>query len=379
MFAKAKFSRSMEGREVEVNDNNYIKIIGGKHPLIGSKAVPLEFEIGKDYRSLIITGPNTGGKTVALKTVGLLTMMVQSGLHVTVEESSEFAIFSDILVDIGDGQSIEQSLSTFSSHIRNIISIIEASAPNTLVILDELGAGTDPLEGMGLAVSILESIYDKGATMLATTHYSEIKKFAQEKKGFENGCMEFDINTLKPLYRLSIGKSGESNALLIALRLGMSKNIIERAHEITYKEKKEYNSIKTVEKNETVKYEDIIRSIDIQKEKTENIKKAEKVMKAVIKEQEFKIGDCVYISSLGRTGIVCELENNKGEIGVMYMKKKIKVNKKRLSLYIDSKELYPDQYDMDIVLESKENRKKKHTMNRKHVDGLTIEYGDELK
>lgn len=375
VFSKAKYSRAIEGREVRVNSSRYTKIINGKHPLIEGKAVPLNFEIGRDYRALVITGPNTGGKTVALKTVGLLTMMVQSGLHVPVDENSEFSIFSDILVDIGDGQSIEQSLSTFSSHIKNIISIIDCASEDNLVILDELGAGTDPGEGMGLAISILEKIFEKGSTILATTHYSEIKDYALSKKGFENGCMEFDINTLKPLYRLSIGKSGESNAFLIALRLGMKRELLERAHEITYKEKKSYK----VENMDEVCE---VKNIDIIEEKKANIEKQNKIgdikkkAEKFTKKSSFNIGDCVYISFLGRTGIVCELENSKGEVGVMYMKKKIKVNKKRLSIYIDSKELYPDNYDFDIVFDSKENRKAKKLINKKHVEGLSVKISD---
>jgi MutS2 family protein len=378
LFAKAKLSRAIDGNTVKLNDEKYINIIKGKHPLLGKCAVPLDFMIGKDYRALVITGPNTGGKTVTLKTVGLLTMMVQSGLHVPVQEGSEFSPFIDILVDIGDGQSIEQSLSTFSSHIRNIISILEYANSNTLVIVDELGTGTDPGEGMGLAISILESVFNSRATLLATTHYSEIKEYAQEKDGFENGCMGFDINTLKPLYRLKIGASGESNAFLIALRLGMNNKIIERAHEVTYKEKKSYSAYEYKDNVKEVKNEEVKKAYDKQIEEKEKYKKLVKIREKQKKKSTFNIGDCVYISSLGGTGIVYSTENSKGEIGVIYKKKRIKVNKKRLSLYIDGKELYPEEYDMDIVLESKENRKKRHLMSRKHVEGLIIVKGKDI-
>lgn len=372
-FAKAKLSRSMDGNMAELNTKKYIRINNGKHPLIGRSCVPLNFEIGEGYRSLVITGPNTGGKTVALKTVGLLTMMVQSGLHVPVEDGSQFSVFRDILVDIGDGQSIEQSLSTFSSHIRNIISIMECSDPYTLVIIDELGTGTDPAEGMGIAIAVLEEIYSKGATTLATTHYSEIKTFATEREGFENGCMEFDIYTLKPLYRLKIGKSGESNALLIALRLGMEQRLIERAHQVAYKETKDYTGILKEEKIQVLKNVQVVEEHEAQVKRAERQEEVRgKIEKQKI-EHTFKIGDCVYISTMNRTGIVCELENNKGELGVMVMKNKFKVSKKRLSLYVDGKELYPEEYNFDIIFETKENRKKRKQMGKRHVEGLEIE------
>jgi DNA mismatch repair protein MutS2 len=373
LFAKAKYSKSIDGRSAEINNKNYIDIKGGRHPLLGKSAVPLDFTIGDDYRCLVITGPNTGGKTVTLKTVGLLTMMVQSGLHVPVEEGSEFAVFADILTDIGDGQSIEQNLSTFSSHIKNIIDIIKCSDPYTLVILDEVGAGTDPGEGMGIAASVLEEIYKKGSVLLATTHYSEIKEIAEKHEGFKNGCMGFDITTLKPLYKLTIGKAGESNAFLIALRLGMDKGIIEKAHEITYKEHKDYTDYSEENIHGTIKKAEIVKSHEEQLEKAKIARKLEAVSEVQDKTSSFKIGDCVYISSMGRTGIVCEAENSKGEIGVMVMKKKLKINQKRLSLYVDGSELYPEDYDFDIVFKSKDYRKKNKIMNKKHVEGMKIE------
>lgn len=370
-FAKAKYSRAIDGNPVKLNEDNYINIINGKHPLLDKGAVPLDICIGKGYSALVITGPNTGGKTVALKATGLLTMMVQSGLHVPADKESEFAVFANILTDIGDGQNIEQSLSTFSSHISNIKSIIECADAHSLVILDELGAGTDPGEGRGLAVAILEALYKKDPLILATTHYSELKDFAQNTSGFENGCMEFDINTLKPLYKLKIGSSGASNAFLIALRLGLDNKIIERAHEITYNEKKEYVNISLAIKNtENKEIKDSHQELVLKQHKiaVRKKKKNNQEIKSI-----FNIGDCVYINSLGCTGIVCEMENAKGEVGVMYKKNKLKVNKKRLSLYIEAKELYPEDYDMDIVFESKENRKKSHLMDRKYVKDLSIE------
>lgn len=375
IFAKGKYSKSIEGKPVGFNTKNYTKIIRGKHPLIGQSAIPLDFIIGEEYKGVIITGPNTGGKTVALKTLGLITMMAQSALHVPVDEGSEIGIFADILVDIGDGQSIEQNLSTFSSHIKNIINILDCADKYTLVILDEIGSGTDPGEGMAIAISVLEELYNKGATICATTHYNEIKNFANNHEGFINGSMEFDIETLKPLYKLNIGKSGESNAFLIALRLGLNKDIIEKAHSIIYKEYKDYSKYKA-------KYEklaDRSEEIKAHEEKVDKIKTLEKKNNTIIskpKELLFNVGDCVFISFMNRTGVICEGENSKGEYGVMVMRKKIKINKKRLSIYIQKDELYPEDYDFDIVFESKENRKKNKAMNKKHVEGMIINIED---
>lgn len=365
LFAKGKYSKAIEGKSVKLNTRNYIKINKGRHPLIGNNVVPLDFEIGEAYRSVVITGPNTGGKTVALKTVGLLTIMAQCGLQVPVAEESEFAIFIDILADIGDGQSIEQNLSTFSSHITNIINILNTADKYTLVIMDEIGAGTDPGEGMGIAVSVLEEIYKKGSIILATTHYSEIKEFAAKNEGFINGCMEFDIETLKPLYKLSIGKPGESNAFLIALRLGMNKSIIERAHLITYKQNKNYEDYKVEIKLKTIIVSD-------HQEKITKLKEINKISAKQKAKSKFRIGDSVYISFMDRTGIICELENSKGEYGVMVMKKRLKINNKRLSLYIAQGELYPEDYDFDIIFESVEDRKKDKIMSEKHVEGIKI-------
>lgn len=366
IFARGKYSKAISGTSAKLNTRNYIKINQGRHPLLGNSAVPLDFEIGEKYKAVIITGPNTGGKTVVMKTVALLTMMIQSGLHVPVGEHSEFGIFVDILADIGDGQSIEQNLSTFSAHVKNIVDILNAADGYTLVILDEIGSGTDPGEGMGLAISVLENLKEKNATIIATTHYSEIKDFAEETEGFINGSMEFNIETLKPVYKLNLGISGESNAFLIALRLGMNNKIIERAHFITYKTEKVYE-----------KYERETMVVDkpreSNQEKVDKIKKINKIAEKQKAEPKYKIGDCVFISFMNRTGIICEEQNTKGEYGIMVMKKKLKINVKRLSLYISQEELYPEDYDFDIVIETKDNRKKDKIMNKKHVEGMKIE------
>ncbi len=371
VFARAKYSKSINGCEVLLNTSNIIRIKGGRHPLLGKEAVPLDFYIGKDYRTLVITGPNTGGKTVTLKTVGLLTLMVQSGLHVPVDSGSEFAVFTDILADIGDGQSIEQSLSTFSSHVKNIVSIINRSDSNSLVIMDEIGAGTEPGEGMGFAIAVLEEVFNKGATIIASTHISEIKQFAEKTPEFRNGCMGFDVESLQPLYKLTIGQAGPSNALLIALRLGVERRIIERAHEITYQEKKDYPAQKIFKTQPVLEQTGILHQHESAVDTSLPTQKKTKLPS--VQDCKFKKGDCVFISTMNRTGIVYEPENSRGEVVVMVMRKKYKINHKRLSLEINAADLYPDNYDLDIVFESKENRKKRKQFSKHHMEGIVIE------
>lgn len=376
LFAKAKHSQSISGVSCKVNHDGRTIIYNGRHPLLGSGCVPLDFNIGDDYKALVITGPNTGGKTVVLKSVGLFTAMIQSGLHVPVDEGSEFAIYSDILVDIGDGQSIEQSLSTFSSHITNIIGIMKQANPYTLVLLDEVGAGTDPMEGEGLAVAILEEIYNRGATLVSTSHYGQVKDFASHHEGFKNGKMIFNIETLRPNYVLEIGKPGESNAFIIALRLGMEQKVIENAHTITYKEDKDYGDM-ALEKKSTVP------------EKTYKKAKRPKSVKRQIEKQHketqsdvtYRIGDTVFIHTLKQRGTVFEEENKKQEVGVKVRDKKFYISKKRLSMFIERAQLYPDlqNYDMDIVLETKEYRKKNHQMSRKYQKDMEIIHNDGTK
>ena len=251
IFAKAGLSKEMKGTLPLMNDRGFLKIKKGRHPLIPYKSVvPLDIELGNDYTTIIVTGPNTGGKTVSLKTVGLLSLMAMSGLFVPAEDSSQLCVFDKIYADIGDEQSIEQNLSTFSSHMSNIINILNEMTPKSLVLLDEVGAGTDPAEGSALAISILDYIHRKGCRMIATTHYSELKAYAYERSGIINASMEFDIQTLSPTYRLLVGVPGRSNAFAIAERLGLAKSVIDHARgQVNEEDQRVESMIATLEEN----------------------------------------------------------------------------------------------------------------------------------
>ena len=230
VFAKAAFAKSYDGTEPEFNDKGVVEIKQGRHPLLEkSKVVPVDICLGRDFTMLIITGPNTGGKTVSLKILGLFTLMGQSGLHIPAFQGSQLSVFRDVFADIGDEQSIEQSLSTFSSHMTNIVYIMKHATKDTLVLFDELGGGTDPEEGSALAIAILNDLHNRDIRCMSTTHYSELKTFAMTTVGIENACCEFDVETLSPTYHLLIGIPGKSNAFAIAKKLGLSEQVIESA------------------------------------------------------------------------------------------------------------------------------------------------------
>lgn len=287
IFAKARLAKKMNATLPRIVNNGEIFLNKARHPLIDSKkVVPVNIEVGSEFKGLIITGPNTGGKTVALKTVGLLTLMVMCGLLIPAAENSKVSVFDNILVDIGDGQSIESSLSTFSSHMLNIVSILEIVNGRSLVLMDELGAGTDPEEGASLAVAIIENILDKNACFAATTHYTELKMYALEHDNVENACFEFDIDTLTPTYNLMIGVPGQSNAFEISQKIGLKKSLINRARGLLSSQKSDF--IKIANKLEMLRKE-YENNLCIQREEMGKIEKTKRELKEKQEKIENKI------------------------------------------------------------------------------------------
>jgi len=341
VFAKAKFSKHIDGVEPKLNDHGYIKLIDCKHPLLTGEIVPLNFEIGKEYRSLVITGPNAGGKTIVLKTIGLLTLAVMSGFHIMADKESEIAVFENVFADIGDNQSIENALSTFSSHMKNLSEIMRASTNNTLLLFDEIGSGTEPNEGAALAISILEEFYQMGCITVATTHYGEIKRFSEMHDDFMNAAMRFNSETLEPVYQLMIGKSGESNALWISRKMNVRETVLQRAKD--YMENKAYHLEPVNEAK--------IRKPKIVEETTEE-------------KYEYKKGDRVKLLDHDDFGIIYKEMNNFYNVVVFYNGEFIEVNVKRISLDIAAKELYPEGYDLETLFSDYHTRKMQHDIER---------------
>jgi len=280
LFAKGKLAVRMKASRPEINPDGIIRIRRGRHPLIDpKKVVPIDVELGDKYDTLVVTGPNTGGKTVTLKTVGLICLMAQAGLFVPANDGTTLPIFKNIYADIGDEQSIEQSLSTFSSHMKNIVEITSGADSSCLVLLDELGAGTDPTEGAALAIAVLDELYKKGAKTIATTHYNELKKYAISTEGVQNASMEFDVETLSPTYRLTIGIPGKSNAFEISKKLGLSEHIIDVARTMLEKGDIVFEDVlstieadKKAAADERIKIEDLRREIEKEKAKVDELK-----------------------------------------------------------------------------------------------------------
>jgi len=290
IFSRAKLALDMKCIKPHINTQGHIDIVQGRHPLLNPHTVvPMNFKTGYEYDTLVITGPNTGGKTVALKTVGLFALMAQSGLLIPAKAGTTIPVYKHIYADIGDEQSIAQSLSTFSSHMNNIVSILREADNESLVLLDELGAGTDPTEGAALAMSILECLHQTGSTTIATTHYSELKIFASTTKGFENACCEFDVQTLSPTYRLLIGVPGKSNAFAISQRIGLDSAIISRAREfLTTEDLRFEDMLQGIESNRS-KIENERYEIECLKEETFKLQQEIKLQKDSLEEQHTKI------------------------------------------------------------------------------------------
>lgn len=339
ILAKAKYSKEIDGIKPKLNDYGYIKIIKAKYPLI-KNSVPLDFEIGENYRGLIITGPNAGGKTVVLKTIGLLTLATQSGFHIGAAEGTEISIFNNLFVDIGDNQSVENALSTFSSHVKNLAEIIRKSTKSTLLLFDEIGSGTEPNEGSALAIAILEELYHKGCITIATTHYGEIKNFSKEHPDFENAAMEFEKETLEPLYKLSIGKVGDSNALYISKKMGLYDSIINKASQYIDTKSYDYSLIEDSK---------VLKSKEVQVDE---------------KLYEYSVGDKVVLLENNESAIVYKERDRLNNVTILYNKEFIEVNYKRIKLAIKASELYPEGYDLNQLFVSFKERKLERDIER---------------
>ncbi len=361
IFSKGKLSMDMDAVEPEINTERRIMLTKARHPLMDKNvAVPLDFTVGDQWRGIIITGPNTGGKTVTIKTVMLTCIMAQCGLHVTCR-GADICMNSSYLCDIGDGQNLSENLSTFSAHITNVLDVLREVDKDSFVIMDELGSGTDPAEGMGIAIAILEELKKSGAVFLVTTHYPEVKEYAAKAENIVNARMTFDKETLSPTYQMVIGEAGESCAFYIADRLGMPHEMLKTAIRAAYGEE-------AVEKYQFQNAENIIHKRNANKISKSKKSKTNREIGA-----KYKLGDSVMVYPDKKIGIVCEPVNEKGVLRVQLPDKKIWINHKRVKLHVAAAELYPKDYDFSILFDTVENRKKRHEMQRKYTDDV-IEY-----
>lgn len=356
IFSKGKLSMDMDAVEPAINTERRIFLKDARHPLMDrAHSIPLQFEIGRQARGVIITGPNTGGKTVAIKTVMLSCMMAQCGLHVACREA-DICMNSGYLCDIGDNQDITENLSTFSAHIKNVLEVLREVNRDSLVILDEMGSGTDPAEGMGIAIAILEELRKSGCLFLVTTHYPEVKEYADKTQDILNARMTFDKETLKPTYQMVIGEAGESCAFYIADRLGMPSEMLKTAVRAAYGES-------AVKDYRFQKAENTVRKQEMHK-----IVKANKAVSKTNLSELYHLGDSVMVFPDKKIGIVCEPVNEKGVLRVQLSDKKIWINHKRVKLQVAAEQLYPADYDFSILFETVENRKLRHDMERKYTE-----------
>ena len=348
LFARAKLSMEMKARPVELTAERRIRLVNARHPLLDpDTCVPLNLELALPDSGIAVTGPNTGGKTVCLKTVGLLTLMAQSGLHIPCGEGTVIGLMDRVLCDIGDSQSISQNLSTFSGHMTNVIRILEECSRDSLVLLDELGSGTDPAEGSGLAAAILEELLRRGCFFLVTTHDPQIKQWAEQTDHVVSARMAFDRESLMPLYRLELGKSGKSCAIEIARRLGMNEGLLNRARQVA-------------DQGPDTVPEPVRKPMRIPAGRLQRLRE-----KADGDFERFTMGDSVLLLPDKKNAIVYQPADDDGNVIIQFQEKKITVRHNRLKLLVPAAQLYPPDYDFSIIFDTVANRKAAHTMDRK--------------
>lgn len=369
IFSKGKLSIDLGASEPLINTQRRIVLREARHPLMDREInVPLQFEMGERARGIIITGPNTGGKTVAIKTVMLNCMMAQCGLHVTCKEA-DICMNSSYLCDIGDGQDLTENLSTFSAHIKNVLKVLHEVNRDSFVIMDELGSGTDPAEGMGIAIAILEELKKSGANFLVTTHYPQVKEYADKEQDIVNARMTFDKETLSPTYQMVIGEAGESCAFYIADRLGMPEHMLQTAIRAAYGKKAlSWSRFKYEAASSDRKKGMENQPHHASDQAAHKIIKQKNIKKTGNLSEKFKRGDSVMVYPDHKIGIVCEPVNEKGILRIQLRDKKIWINHKRVKLHVAADRLYPEDYDFSIIFESVSDRKIRHDMGRKYTD-----------